>query len=333
MKKLQETINEVSKIAIISHFNPDADALCSSFALKNIILNNFDLKYVDVFADGEIDELYEPILRNEVINPKPYNSYDLVILLDCPNPNRVGKYIEIYNATKKSINIDHHNTNEKFASEINYVSEKVSSTCEFLFLLAKTCNFDLNNLIAKELYQGIITDTNCFTSLTLSKNTHLVLNELLKYKFDSDKIKEYYFKNMSKAKAKLIAKSLNGIKYYGKNKSFALMKISYNDLVENGAHFEDTLGIIDTGASISGVKVCGIIIEQEPNRFYVSLRSKGEINAGEIAKVFNGGGSEKIAAFQFKGEIEDLKTRFLTTLNEQTKKANIDTDEDSVKLF
>ncbi len=87
--KLINVIQNAKKIAIFSHVNPDADALCSACAFKNIIRNNFVFKGIDVFVDGEIGELYDPILRNEVVNPLPYSSYDLAIVLDCPNPSRV----------------------------------------------------------------------------------------------------------------------------------------------------------------------------------------------------------------------------------------------------
>ena len=144
------SINGAKKIAIFSHINPDADALCSSFALKNIINNNFDYKSVDVFIDGEIGALYAPILRNEVVNPEPYSSYDLAFVLDCPNTARTGKYEEILNNIPNIINIDHHDTNERFGT-INIVSAKASSTCEVLYIIAKASNFEFNNMIAKEL--------------------------------------------------------------------------------------------------------------------------------------------------------------------------------------
>jgi len=61
--KLKKIIDNAKKIAIFTHTTPDADTLCSAFALKNIIKNNYDLKFVDVFVDGEIGELYNLILE------------------------------------------------------------------------------------------------------------------------------------------------------------------------------------------------------------------------------------------------------------------------------
>ena len=306
------SINGAKKIAIFSHINPDADALCSSFALKNIINNNFDYKSVDVFIDGEIGALYAPILRNEVVNPEPYSSYDLAFVLDCPNTARTGKYEEILNNIPNIINIDHHDTNERFGT-INIVSAKASSTCEVLYIIAKASNFEFNNMIAKELYQGIITDTNCFTSRTITKRTHQVASELLTFKFDSDAIKEYYFKNNSVGKMKLLSKALQSLKFY-KGERFTTMRIPNELFSKFDASFEDTLGIIDNGINISGTEVSAILIEREPNKIYASLRSKGRVDVGEIAKEVgsrlggSGGGSANIAAFHAEGVLKEVES-------------------------
>lgn len=303
--RFNEIINNSKKIAIFSHLNPDADALCSSCAMKNIIRNNFDDKFVDIFVDGEIGELYDPILRNEVINPKPYNSYDVAIVLDCPNLSRTGKYQEIIKDIPYIINIDHHETNNKFGN-LNIVSAKSSSTCEIVCIIALAQKLEMNNIIAKELYQGIITDTNCLTSLSLTARTYQVLSELMKFKFDANLIKEYYFKNNSREKTMLLSKALQSLKFYS-NEKFTTMKITNELFSKLGVTFEDTMGLIDNATNIDNTIVSAILIEKEPNKLYCSLRSKGLVNVGEIAKMFNGGGSETVAAFQTEGDIKEVE--------------------------
>ena len=310
--KFYRLIKNATKIAIFSHVTPDADALCSSFALKNMIINNFDDKFVDVFIDGEIGELYNPILRNEVINPKPYNKYDLSVVLDCPNLTRVGKYSEMAASAPEIINIDHHETNEKFGT-FNFVSPNVSSTCELVYLVSEGQKFELTNLIAKELYQGIITDTNCFTSKSITPRTHKVVSELLKYKFNADAIKQYYFHNNSPAKTHLLTQALLSMKFYNDG-TFTTMKVPNNVYTEIGASFEDTLGIIDNGMNISGTEASAILIERAPQYIHCSLRSKGNVNVGEIAKAFGGGGGKNIAAFQANGNINEIEQHLVTAI-------------------
>lgn len=320
---LLENIKNSKKIAIFSHFNPDADALCSSCALKNLILNNFDDKFVDIFIDGEIGELYDPILRNEVINPKPYSSYDLAFVLDCPDLNRVGKYESLANEIEMVINIDHHETNTKFA-KVNIVAPKTSSTCEIVYLIAKGLDLEINNVIAKEIYQGIITDTNCFTSLSLTSKSHQVISELMKYKFDANLIKEYYFKNNSKDKTLLLAKALQSLKFFETQK-IATMKIPNELFTKLDVSFEDTMGLIDNATNIESTIVSAILIEKEPERIYCSLRSKGQVDVGEIAKTFNGGGSETVAAFQATGDIKEIEKQLVEAISPTLK--NITTTE------
>jgi len=174
----------------------------------------------------------------------------------------------------------------------------------------------MNNIIAKNLYQGIITDTNCFTSQSLTPRTHQVVSELLKYHFDADAIKKYYFHNQSTAKTKLLTKALLSLNFHNDG-LFTTMKIDHPTFIEAGATFEDTLGIIDSGMNISKTKASAILIEKKPNYIHCSLRGKGLINMGEIAKIFNGGGSSNIAAFQHEGDIKTLEIALVTEISKR----------------
>jgi len=329
--RLYRLIENANSIAIFSHVTPDADALCSSFALKNIINNNFDLKSVDVFVDGEIGELYKPILRNEVINPQPLENYDLAFVLDCPNLQRIGKYIEMAQNIPNVINIDHHNTNSKFGT-LNYIANFVSSTCEIIYLIAKGQNFEINNEIAKELYQGIITDTNCFTSMTMTPRTQSVVSELTKYKFDANKIENHYFKHNSTIKSNLFRIAIQSMNFLD-NGNFVTMKISFDDINKVGATFEDTLGIIDNIMNIISSNVGTIIIEKAPNYSHCSLRSKNQLNVGEIATMFDGGGNEKQAAFQKYGKMEEIEEILIQTILPRLPKTELANYYDEFEYF
>ena len=329
--KIIEAINNANKILIVTHTGPDGDAVGSAFGLKRLITNTFDNKFVDVCADGDISSLYSPMLRDNVINPaEMFENYDLAVVLDCPNLARTGKYQDIIKSTPKIINIDHHGTNERFG-DINYATSKMSSTCEFLYFMAKTFGLNMDKEIAKLLYQGILTDTNCFTSNTVTSRTHQALSELMAYKFDANLIKEYYFNNKSLNKTKIEAKVLNSVKLY-KNNTIAVMKIPYSDIEKYNLSFEDTMGIVDKGTSIEGVGISIIMIEAGPGYVYVSLRGKGsEVDVSKIAKQFDGGGSNSIAAFQYHGELKDIEQLIHSYIKENIEE--IAQDPDGKKLF
>lgn len=324
--KIIESIKNANKILIATHKMPDGDAVGSAFALKRMIVNTFENKFVDVCADGDIGSLYSPMLRDNVINPDLFESYDLAVVLDCPNLSRTGRFQEVIEKTPFVINIDHHGTNERFGN-INYATSQMSSTCEFLYFLANGFGLEIDREIAKLLYQGILTDTNCFSSNTMTANTHHALSELLKHKFDSNLIKEYYFNNQPLNRAMLEAKVLKSVRLC-KNKSVAIMKIPFSDIQKYKLSFEDTMGIVDKGTSIEGISISVILIEPQEGFVYVSLRGKGsEVDVSKIAKNFGGGGSNTVAAFQFQGELKDIEQQLLSYIKENTEEPTQDQDE------
>ncbi len=328
--KIIEAIRNANKILIATHKVPDGDAVGSAFALKRMIINSFENKFVDVCADGDIGSLYSPMLRDNVINPDLFEHYDLAIVLDCPNLARTGRFQEAVEKTPFVINIDHHGTNERFGN-INYATSKMSSTCEFLYFMAERFGLQIDKEIAKLLYQGILTDTNCFASNTMTANTHHALSKLLAHRFDSNLIKEYYFNNQPLNRAMLEAKVLKSVKLCN-NKTVAVMKIPYSDMKKYQLTFEDTMGIVDKGTSIEGISISAILIEPQENFIYVSLRGKGsDVDVSKIAKDFGGGGSNTVAAFQYQGELKDIEQVFLSYIKENMEKPA--QDPDGLKLF
>ena len=304
-------IDVAKRIAIFSHFVPDADALCGSIALKKLIKNNYDGKIVDLFFDGEIGGLYEHILRDEVVNPNPLREYDLAFVLDCPNMARTGKYKELCAKIPEIFNIDHHATNERFGT-YNCVAPKCSSTCEIVYGIAKANGLELDNEIAKLLYQGIITDTNCFTSYNVWAKTHRVVSELMQYKFDYKKIQSYY-QQASKAKTALRKEALENLEYYVDDK-LVITQIAHQCLLDNGAKYEDTFGIVDEIKKTAGSIISAILIERHLDDVYVSMRGDGRVNIGEVAKSNGGGGSLNLAAYQSKGSLSEIKTQLVEQL-------------------
>jgi DNA-directed RNA polymerase subunit RPC12/RpoP len=75
-----------------------------------------DSKIIDIFFYyEEISEVNSVIIKGVVCNYQRCNHYDLGISLDCASITRLGKYQELFNSCTKTVNIDHHATNEQFA--------------------------------------------------------------------------------------------------------------------------------------------------------------------------------------------------------------------------
>lgn len=305
------------KIAIFSHTFPDADALGSALALKNLIQDNFTNAYADVFISTDIDSLYSLILRDEVVNPTVVcEKYDYAFILDSPNVSRIGEYgLELLERVNQNniINIDHHATNENFGA-YNLVYPQCSSTCEILYFLAsQKYHWNISDRAAKELFQGIITDTNLLQAYPLHWRTFKAVYELShSYKFDYQSIMTYYATH-SFQKSRLNYKTLATQKLYAGGKLIT-MEIPNETIKRMNIKREETMGIVDLGLKVAGTTVSALFIEEEPNNVYVSIRGKGDVSVGEIATNFGGGGGLNQAAYQKAGTLKDIKQEFIDYL-------------------
>ncbi len=322
MNSLIKCIRDIEKsktIAIICHTIPDADALASLVALKKIIRQNFNLsdesKQIDLFVDAdEINEINSAIVNGIELNNRRSEHYDLAISVDCASLSRLGKYAEIFEEANNTINIDHHVTNERFAK--NNLVFKTSSTCEALYIIAKSQDWELSDEVCKLVYSGIITDTNNLTQGTITVNTHKIITEMVSRKINVDALNQHFFQNNTKSKAYLLKQALDSLTFFAGDR-IAFMKLTKQDISECEATVEDTYGIVNHGTEIKGVDISILAIKQEDNSYQVSLRSKGNVDVSNIAKAFGGGGHENMAAFNYSGLLADLKEQLIPACREE----------------
>ena len=291
---------------------PDADALASAVALKKLIKNNSnpnELKQIDILVDAdEINDVNSAIIKGVEINTPHTEIYDLAISVDCANIFRLGKYKELFENAKSTVNIDHHLTNTQFAQ--NNLVLKTSSCCEALYILAKLQQLKITDDICNLIYAGIITDTNNLTQGTITVETHKAITEMVERGINVAALNEHFFKNNTKSKTYLLKQALDSLTFYY-NDRIAFMKLTKQDLAECDATNEDTFGIVDQGLNIKGVDIAIIAIKNEDNSYYVSLRGKGDISVAEIAQTMGGGGHAQVAAFQYNGLLADLKDQLI----------------------
>lgn len=299
-------IRQAKSIAIITHTRPDTDAIASSLALKEIILNNYFGKSVHIFIDeNEIGESNKALISDNDLMNHPLTNYDLVIIVDCANIDLLGKFGDIFDKSQNTINIDHHATNTDFA-QINYVHNFASATEVLHHLFENELKLKLTKRIYKLIYAGIVTDTNN-EKQNMNSTTYELIAFLKENGIETEKIRDFYFNNESMAKKKLLSNCLENIVFddYGR---LALMRISRYDMLLTGATDEDTLGLVDEALTLQGVQVAIMIISLGDRSYKVSLRSRAnsKIDVSKIAQKFNGGGHQKMAAFTYEGNLSEI---------------------------
>ena len=177
--RIDDHMNGVKTVAIAGHVRPDGDCIGSSMGLYLYFQKNYPDVRVDVFLE-DIPEEFLFIKDADKINhtfTTDVESYDLFICIDCEK-GRTGEAEKIFDAAKKTINIDHHISNTG-TGDVTYIVPTSSSACELAYDVMDKDKLDIN--IAQALYTGMVTDTGVFKYNSTSPKTYEIAGKLISY--------------------------------------------------------------------------------------------------------------------------------------------------------
>jgi len=293
-QKIVDAIKSSNTIAIIPHVMADGDAWGSSLALA-IGLRTLN-KTIDFIVEERIPDYYRFLQEIELAKLElPKGEHDLTITIDSGDIDRLGRRKEIFEKSRLTINIDHHETNTEFA-DINYVKNEVSSVGEMLYDILVELGIDIDKSIALSLYVAISTDTGGFRFSNTAPETHEIIARLIKTGIDVSEISRKLFDVKPLKKIKLISSMLGTLKLYGKDR-IALAYITNEMFESTNTTPDDTDQLINICLDIEGVDVAVLIKYHDEKYQKVNLRSCSDYDVSKLAVEHGGGGHKKAAGF------------------------------------
>lgn len=290
MEKIANLIKNNSNFAIFAHSKTDCDAVCSALALK-LALNGLG-KNADVLIDSNFSNQMTSLPHFEDINKKTIDKYDLYICLDTATIERLGKNkYKIMKNRQNSCALDHHGTNQKYC-KFNYINEDYSSTCELLYDFFKIIGVKITKEMAHLMLVGIYTDSGQMSFSCVTPKTMKIASELLKvYGGKIDEILTPIYRSKTPSDFYLAKMAYDNVELVYDDK-IAILMLENQDLANIDSTYEQTHGIVDIGLSLKSVKVSLLASEDSVQRdcYYISIRTKGDISAREIAEAFGGSG-------------------------------------------
>jgi phosphoesterase RecJ-like protein len=319
MNKINAEINGAKNVAIAGHIRPDGDCIGSCTALYLYLcqnMNKLGLEKVDVYLEPFGNEFHILTGVDEIKhNYDTEETYDTFISLDCGSLDRLGNALRFYNTAKKTINIDHHISNQAFAM-VNHVVADASSTCEVLFTLME--EDELTKDIAAALYVGIIHDTGVFKHSNTSEITMNIAGKLIKLGIDFSTLIDESFYAKTYRQNQILGRCLmESILVLDGKVVFAALNRRMLDFYE--ATSADLDGIIDQLRVTKGTEVAIFIYETDFHEYKVSMRSNGEVNVSKIAVYFGGGGHIKAAGCNMHGSVHDVINNISAHIEAQLK--------------
>lgn len=325
-KKIIEKIVDSERIVILSHVNPDGDAIGAGLGLflalhsLNRVLKAQDEDYMEkvvrfVLEDSvprnlQFLEGSEMIERSRYVESK--YDFDLAICVDAATKERLGGAVEHLENSRFVINIDHHTSNTLYG-DINHV-EDISSTSEIIYSLLKEMEIDINKEIGEALYTGLVNDTGNFAHSNVTPLTFAMAADLMERGVDNSKIVREFFSNKNLPSLKIMGMALQEMVFV-EEKKMTYFYLSQEAINSVGGLKEDTEGIVNLINSYNESEVSLFLREERDGSIKGSMRSKHAADVNEIAGEFGGGGHIKAAGFTARDiGVEEIVQKVLNKL-------------------
>ena len=331
INQFKDIISKYRHVVVVSHVNPDGDAIGSSLAFsfflrkfgidtKIIIPNDFPSFLSWMPGAGDI-LVFD---KNSEKGVEYLNNADLICYLDFNHPSRTGLvHNDLCHCTKTPrILIDHHRDTD-YLQFIAYLSDvNTSSTAELVAQLIKYHGFEkyLDDDIATCLLVGIMTDTGSFSHSIYHPETFEICGQLISptvnYQLIHNKIYNTFSENRLRLLGHCISNRMTTLNEY----HTAYIYLNKADLENFDYQVGDTEGVVNFPLMIENIKLSVLITERQ-GVIRFSFRSKGDFSVHEMAKEhFNGGGHTNAAGGTLNCSIEQAIKEFLDVLPQYKEK-------------
>jgi len=309
------------RVLVASHLRPDGDALGSTIAFALWLREQG--KEVTAWNEDGVPEKFHYLPEHDIVAPpsREKQNFDAVVALDTSVKNRLGKVLDSIGEVGVWINMDHHITNERFA-DINYIDPKSPATGQIVYDFLEAAAFPVTRGIAANLFAAISTDTGSFQYQNTTARTFEVAAHLVSAGVEVGPLSQQMYESQPRRRFDLLRLALNSAHFSpdGRIASFSLTMAEVDRL---GALPEDNEGIIDHLRSIEGV-VAAIFFEEMPEgRVRISMRSKNPaVSAADLCGLFGGGGHTLAAGARVRGQLKEVRERFLEEVTNAIGKLN-----------
>jgi bifunctional oligoribonuclease and PAP phosphatase NrnA len=292
-------IIKARSVVIISHVNPDGDAVGSSLALYHYFRKTG--KNVSVVMPNQYPDFLKwlPGSDDIIIFDKKKSAAvrvleeaDLMFFLDFNTPGRVGKAEEFITGSTAELVF-------RFIESAGYpeLVDDVSSTC---------------------LYAGMMSDTGSFNYNSSQPETYRVLAELLKSGIDKDYIYSMIYDNFTESRLRLLGYCLDKKLVVLPEFKTAYMSLSLEEKKRYNYIRGDSEGFVNYPLSVKGVIFVAFFMEND-DHVKISFRSNGSFDTNAFAGNFDGGGHINASGGESKLNLQDTINKFVSLLPEYTR--------------
>ncbi|AXE19981.1 bifunctional oligoribonuclease/PAP phosphatase NrnA [Runella rosea] len=333
-----ELINSDSKrFVILTHQNPDADAIGSSLGWKlylqkkghtaTVIVPNecpSNLRWMPDYAEViTFDQNAQTVTQSK----KLLQEADVICCLDFNALHRIkGLGSLAQSSTAIKILIDHHLEPEPFA-DFEFSDTTKAATAQYIWEIIKQMGDAelVDKPMAECLYAGIMTDTGSFRHGNTTPEVHLAVADLMRTGLNTNYVHRAIFDNNSLGRTRLLGYVLSEKLTWLPEYRTVYMTLSLEELKRFNSEIGDTEGIVNFGLSLENVVMSVLLIERR-DEIKLSFRSVQDFSVRELAnKYFSGGGHKNASGGRTSTSLPETVNLLLSILPEyQTQLLNVE---------
>ncbi len=310
IQQIVDAIHSRQRFVISSHSRPDGDSIGSQLAMA-FALRALGKEATVVNADAAAAPLMAfPGVPDIRIAPKVEGEFDAAIIMECGDLPRTGVAgLDRFFV----INVDHHPGNTAYG-QINWFDPSAaacSEACsEMVFDVVRALGVPLSREIATHIYLAILTDTGSFHFSGISPRTFDICRVLVEAGVDSGDRRTHRVRQHSMGRLRLFAAVLSAMRIDATGR-IAVLYLDHQMANAAGGTYEETEGLINQPLTVKEIQAVVFFKQEAGDEYRVSLRSKGNVDIGAVAKTFGGGGHKNAAGCTATGPIDALRTTFV----------------------
>ncbi len=316
---IADAIKARQRFIISSHSRPDGDSIGSSLALAYTLRamgKHADVVHVDQ-APGPLMQ-FPGVPEIKVASTVPDgDDYDAAIIMECGDLARTGvSGLDRFFL----INIDHHPGNTGYG-DLNWFDPTAAALGEMVYDLTRGLGVRLTPVIATHIYLAILTDTGSFHYSNITPRTFAISEACLEAGVDPVAVARNVYDSNNMGRLKLFGSVLSAMQIDSSGR-IAIVYLDHEMARAAGGTYEDTEGLINLPLTVKEILAVVFFKQVEGDEYRVSMRSKGDIDIGTIAKGHGGGGHRNAAGCTVNGPIDSLQKMFIEKIEKAIELVN-----------
>lgn len=309
IEKVIDAIGRSQSCLILTHMNPEGDALGSSLGLA-LALKQMN-KEVCIYNVDSVPRVLHFLPHEGLYQQKKKidRDFDTMFVLDCGDAHRTGLMDEGAFLPPVIINIDHHISNNLFGT-LNWIDPDATATAEMIYDLLLRLDISLTPEIALSLYTALFTETGSFRYSNTTPKTLRVSAALMEKGVEPYRLSRELYERRSLGGLKLLGEVLTRMEQSEDGKIGSVV-VTQDLLNLTQTDLEDVEDFIDYPRSLDGVEISVFFRELGFDRYKISFRSRNHVDVSKLAGEFGGGGHRYAAGCQVLGNLDHVKKRVM----------------------